>query len=559
MFNTNKRILFINFLIIIASVIIISRYFYIQILKYDELSQYLKRESERNIKEIMPRGEIYDKNGRLLACSIVKWDVVIMKNEFDYKDNNISILSEILNIPSRKIKEKLNQKKNYIKIKKFVEKDIYDKLIALQIKGVLLEPHQTRIYPLDSAKEIIGVSNENNGLTQLELVMDRYLKGNVIVKDVIKDNKGNIMKIINEVSEKKPAKIYLTIDYQIQSFLENTLEKYFHILNAKNIIAIVENAQNGFIEAAASYPPNYVNFKPFEFVYEPGSTFKSIILAAGFEENIIKEDDVFDCENGKWKINSKYIITDHEPLGKLKLVDIYTHSSNIGFAKIGIKIGIDKIYPYIKKFGFGLKYTQFPGESKGIIKDFKSYRDVDTMTTSYGYGIAVTPLQLVNAYTAIANNGNLLKPQIVSKIDDDGKITKYEKEEIRNVISMHTAERIKKIMIKVVEEGTGINAQIPGYYIGGKTGTSNKLDPKTLKYVKGENIASFCGFLTAKNPSYVILIIVDSSKKYKYGGQAAAPIFREIAKQIINIKNIRPEKEIDYSSIKEKKEQIILN
>jgi len=527
------------------------------------MSNYAQKEFRKKTTEIMPRGNIYDINGNLLATSIVKWDLVIMKNEFIKSNPHaISVIAKASNIPQTVIRKKLNLKRNYIKIAKKLEKDEYDQIrqaiIEHKIKGVILEPHQTRIFPLGVAKEIIGISNENKGLTQIEYVYDKYLEGNIITKEIVKDNRGNIIKVLNEISEKKPSDIYLTIELPIQAIVEDKIKKYYDILKPKNIIVIIQDVKTGFISALASYPPSYINLKPIEYVYEPGSTFKTIVLSAAFEEDIVKENDYIDCENGKWKVNKKDTITDHEPLKLVPLTEIYKHSSNIGFGKVGLKIGIEKLYGYIKKFGFGSKYTEFPGESRGIIKNYNQYREIDLITTSFGYSIAINPLQLINAYTAIANDGILLKPKIIYKISDNEKSI-AKPEIIRNVISKKTARRVKEMMISVVEEGTGINAYIDGYYIGGKTGTANKLDLKTNKYIKGKNITSFCGLLTAKNPLYTILVIVDDSEKFKYGGQTSAPIFAEIAKQIISIKNIPIEREIDYSKMKEKEKINIMN
>jgi cell division protein FtsI (penicillin-binding protein 3) len=563
--SSSCKVKIIQAITLITFFLIILRFFYIQIIKHNELSTYAKKEFKRKTTEIMPRGNIYDINGNLLATSIVKWDLVIMKNEFNKNSSStlaISIIARLLNMSEKEIQKKINSKNNYIKIAKMLEKDKYDQIENAikenKIKGVILEPHQTRIFPLQIAKEVIGISNENQGLTQVELIYNKYLEGNIIIKEIVKDNKGNVIKVLNEISEKKPSDIYLTIDSSIQAIVEDKIKKYYDILKAKNIIVIVQDAKTGFISALASYPQDYVNLKPIEYVYEPGSTFKTIVLSAAFEENLIKENDLINCENGKWKINEKHTITDHEPLGVVTLIEAYKHSSNIGFGKVGLKLGIEKLYTYIKKFGFATKYTDFPGESKGIIKDFDKYRETDLITTSFGYSIAINPLQLINAYTAIANNGVLLKPQILYKVSNDEK-TIAKPEIIREVISKQTADRVKEMMINVVEDGTGVNARIDGYYIGGKTGTANKLDLKTKKYIKGKNVTSFCGFITAKNPQYTILVIVDDSEKFKYGGQTSAPIFAEIAKQIISLKNIPIEREIDYSKINNKEKINIMN
>ncbi|MBP7796776.1 MAG: penicillin-binding protein 2 [Elusimicrobiales bacterium] len=557
--NLNKRFHIIKIFVIVSAIVIASRFFYIQIIKHSYLSNYAKKEYRRKTKEIMPRGNIYDINGNILASSIVKWDVVIMKKDFEYNKKNITSISSILNIPSRELESKIKNGKNYVKIKKYVEKDVYDKIKELKIRGVLLEAHQSREYPASVAREIIGMSNENKGLSNLELTYDKYLRGNIVSEDQIRDSRGNVIKVIEQATNDEPYDIYLTVDERIQSIVEQVAADYYNKLDPEKIIILVEDVKSGNISAMASYPPNYINLTPIEYVYEPGSTFKTVILSAGFNENIIKETDVFNCENGRWQINNRQAITDHEPLGNTVLRDVYAHSSNIGFAKVGLKIGIEKLYPYIKKFGFGSRYTDFRGESGGIVKDFKRYRDVDIITTSYGYGIAVTPLQLINAYTAIANRGVLIKPNLIYKMKrGEEEIGLSKREVIREVITENTAKRVTDMMINVVENGTGIAAQIPGYYIAGKTGTANKLNLKTGKYVKGANVTSFCGFFPATDPQYSMLIIVDNSKKYKFGSQTAAPIFSKIASYIISIKNIKKDRAIDYSKINAPKKQEVM-
>ncbi|MCX7641693.1 MAG: penicillin-binding protein 2 [Elusimicrobiales bacterium] len=542
MFFKKTRFFFIIIFFLILIISIIIRFFYLQILNHEKLSSLAKRKYEKKDKEITPRGKIYDINSNLLADSIISWDVVITTSIIQY--NEIKNISEILNISTKDITSKIKTTTKYLKIKKNIDKEKYD--LLKNFKSLYLEPHQARIYPLECAKEIIGLSNENNGLSGIELIYNKYLKGNIVIKDIIRDRKGNVIKIEEKEINEDPSDIYLTIEHDIQTIVESTIKNHFETLMADKIITIVQNIENGFISAAASYPQNLINFQPVEYVYEPGSTIKTMILSAGFEENFISEDDYINCENGTWKVNQKHTITDHEKLKTVTVKEVYAHSSNIGFAKIGLKIGIEKLYPYIRKFGFGTKYTDFFGESKGIIKDFAKYKEIDLITTSYGYGIAITPLQLINAYTAIANKGKLLQPYFVYKI-------KSEKEEkiisqpqvIRNVITQQTAERVIKMMIDVVEKGTGINARINGYTVAGKTGTANKLDLKTGKYIKGKNVTSFCGFFPASKPKYSILIIVDNSKKFQYGGQTSAPIFRDIAKQIISIRNIKPDRPFD--------------
>ncbi len=554
MFFKKSRILTVLLFFFLFSTIIIIKFFYLQILNHKKLESYAKKEYSRKVKELNPRGRIYDKNGNILADSIISWDVVITTSQISQTE--LSLISKATGVRLEEIRKKIKYNTKYLKIKKGINKETYD--MIKHLTSIYLEPHQTRIYPQGCAREIIGMANENAGLSGIELVYDKYLKGNITVKNIIKDIKGNIIKSKEEDLNDIPADIYLTIEYEIQSIVEQTLEKYFTLLSPEKIIAIVQDSNTGSIVAAASYPPNYINFMPVEYVYEPGSTMKTFILSAGFEENIIQENDYIDCENGIWKISSKYTITDHEKLGVVLLSDAYTHSSNIAFAKIGLKIGINRLYPYIRKFGFGTKYTQFSGESKGIIKDFDKYKEIDLITTSYGYSIAATPLQVINAYTSIATRGELLNPYFVNMIKRDEKeeIQTTKRSVIRNVLTPQTAERVIRLMIDVVENGTGINAKINGFTVAGKTGTANKLDLKTGKYIKGVNVGSFCGFFPASKPLYTILVIVDSSKKLKYGGQTAAPIFRDIAKQIISIKSIKPDKPFDIKKDDTKTENV---
>ncbi|MEI7481032.1 MAG: penicillin-binding protein 2, partial [Elusimicrobiota bacterium] len=285
--------------------------------------------------------------------------------------------------------------------------------------------------------------------------------------------------------------------------------------------------------------------EPVEWVYEPGSTFKTVTIAAALEKNVVTTKDTFYCENGAWALNSKVTIHDHEPEKTLTLSGVMERSSNIGTAKIGLKLGLEAYYLYTKAFGFGTKSgLGFPGESPGILRPIEKYRTVDLAVGSYGHGIAATPLQVVNAYSAVANGGELLETRLVDRITDTGGRIKFKNETavIRRVISKSTYATIKNILISVVDAGTGKNAGVPGYLIAGKTGTSKKIDPRTGKYITDKNVASFCGFFPADEPQYTILVILDNPKLFHYGGETAAPAFQDIVKKIITLKGIRPDK-----------------
>jgi len=294
----------------------------------------------------------------------------------------------------------------------------------------------------------------------------------------------------------------------------------------------------------ATWPADYQKIEPVEWVYEPGSTFKSMTLAAALEKGIVEEKDTFFCEKGAWAFNSKVILHDHEPEGTLNLSEVIERSSNIGTAKIGLKLGVKDFYLYTKAFGFGSKSgLGFHGESAGILRPLERFKPIDLAVGSYGHGIAATPLQVLNAYSALANGGRLFEPRLVDRISEfEGEeVFKNEPAVIRQVVSASVAERVKVILRSVVEKGTGKNADVAGYSISGKTGTSKKIDPKTGKYLTGRNVASFAGFFPLAKPQYVILVVLDNPKGLTYGGETAAPAFQEIAKKIITRKGLAPD------------------
>ncbi len=550
-FNFKKRAKLVSILIAIAGISAIIRLFYLQIISHKQIKNIGEKEFKRTITEINPRGRIYDSSGELLADSIMAWDLAVMKKELGNPNDLCSFISKLMLKDKNTCLKKISSAKNYVKIKKYIEMDKYkaisDFAAKNKIKGLIFEPHQKRIFPQETALEIIGIAREDRGLTGIELLYDNELKASISKKEVIKDRIGQTVFTGKEIETKKPADIYLTIDSKIQFFTEEILKKYTKDSGAKMGVAIVQEVKSGKIAALASWPTNRVNIVPFELVYEPGSTFKTITLSVALEEKVSNEKEVFYCEKGAWKFNSKVTLRDHKPEGNLNLREAFEKSSNIAFAKLGLRIGIEKMYLYIKSFGFGaICGLGFNGESPGILKDIKKYRDIDLAVNSFGHSIAVTPIQLINAYTAIANNGILLKPYVVERIKGEKEEKVFSKEEIRKVISEETAKKVINFLQGVVDNGTGINAFITGYSVAGKTGTANKLDPKTGKYMEKKNMVSFCGFFPASDPMYTILVIMDNPQKFHYGGEIAAPAFREIAKNIINLKNIKPDRDFDY-------------
>ncbi len=520
------------------------RLFWLQTVRHENLSETASKEFNRTVSEIGPRGRVFGAGGELLAQSIVAWDAGLFKKDLEDQDRAVAALTRTLALPPS-FRDKVRHAKNFVPIKKSLDRTACEQVKALELKGVALEPVQNRYYPAgDIARDIIGVTGEQKGLTGVELLYDKVLSGNISKRDVVRDAGGRVIFENRLQKESRPRDLHLTIDKDIQFFAQEAVRKAVEKSRADLGMALVQDPQSGRILAMASWPLNVEKIAPVEWVYEPGSTFKSITLAAALDKGIVSEKDTFFCENGAWAFNPKVTLHDHEPEGTLTLSGVIERSSNIGAAKIGLKLGVKDFYLYTKAFGFGSKSgLGFHGESAGLLRPLENFKQIDLAVGSYGHGIAATPLQVINAYSALANGGKLYEPRLVERV------TEFEGEEvfsnkpavIRQAIPPGIAGRVKAILRNVVINGTGKPAGIPGYSIAGKTGTSEKIDPRTGKYQKGRSVASFAGFFPVAEPRYTILVVLDNPKGLTYGGETAAPAFREIAKKIITLKGIKPD------------------
>lgn len=530
------------------------RLFWLQTVRHENLSEKASQEFKRTVSEVGPRGRVFDAGGELLAESIVTWDVSLLKKDLadeakarkdpGYPERVAADLAKTLSLP-RSFRAKFTKARNYVPVKRGLDRDAYEAVKALGHRGVTLEASQSRYYPAgDIARNIIGVTRADKGLTGVELLYDKVLSGNVSRREVVRDRVGRTIFEDTREKEAKPRDIHLTIDKNIQYFAQEAVKDAVEKNRADLGMALVQDPQSGRILAMASWPEDVEKLESVEWVYEPGSTFKSITLAAALDRGIAAERDTYYCEKGAWAFNSKVTLRDHEPEGTLTLSEVIERSSNIGTAKIGLKLGVKDFYLYTKAFGFGEKARLgFAGESAGLLRPLDRFKQIDLAVGSYGHGIAATPLQVLNAYSALANGGKLYEPRLVERITDSGgeEIFRNEPAVIRQVIPPGISGRVKRVLRSVVEKGTGKNAAVPGYSIAGKTGTANKIDPRTGKYMSGRNVASFAGFFPVPEPRYTILVVLDNPKGRVYGGETAAPAFQEIAKKIITLKGIKPD------------------
>ena len=554
-FNMKGRMRTLMFLALLCPIIIIGRLFYIQTFRHEEYTNKAERTIYDYLAQDRLRGKILDVNGRVLAESVRTHSCGISKRYVKDKDKTIAFLAETLKIPVEQINKKWKQAPKFFFVaKKIKPDDGYMQLVNILRtplgQGIELTPEYERLHPYgNSALDIIGAANsKNKGLSGVEQMFNDELSQDISRKRAKRIRGGDI--IYNRTLKEKPkiANIYLTIDEVAQYHAEQALAKAVEDLKPEHAIALVQEPATGNIIAAASYPVKDGQSLAFQFTYEPGSTFKTIAVASALDAGVITPESSIDMDGRNWHLAPGVTIRDKQHNKEaLTVPEVMQLSSNIGAGKIALMLGAKDLFKYIRDFGFGTKTDiNFNGESNGSVPSYPTWTKVDNATKGYGYGIAITPIQLINAYSAIANGGVLMEPHLIDRIEyADGRIEKRAKPiPIRNVFkNKETAPAMKKILQSVVEEGSGKRARITGYQVAGKTGTAEKLNQEG-GYAKRKHVASFCGFVPVSNPQFTILIVLDNPEKYSFGGTAAAPIFKQIAQPLLALRGVAPDKEI---------------
>lgn len=549
----NSRVIIISAILLIVLIVLILKLFTIQINKHEYYVRLAENQQYNSRDVKAERGLIKDVNEEVLCYTFNTVSFWVNKNLI--KGDKKKIIETI----ATKFSSELGKSKEYyinlikngknticIERKLPLEKAI--KLKHFYIDGLSYEEDFTRIYPYgNTACHILGfVNKEGKAEEGIEKYYDKYLKGKngklVFEKDVL----GRIISLDDKLSVNPDNgnSLILTINKNYQKILEEEIKKGLEKFGGESAVGIIMNPNTGEILALANSPDfdpaNFNNVKP-EYrknravtdPFEPGSTMKPITFSILFEETNTNENEIVNTENGIYSYK-KIKIKDSHKYSDLTVAQVLQVSSNIGTAKLSERIDNDIFYKYLRDFGFSNKTEiDLPSESEGRMTLPKNFTGITKAFMSFGYELLVTPLQLTTAYCALINGGNLYKPFIVKKIIDKNGNTIEEKEpqKIRTVISKNTSERIKKLMIDVVEKGTGTAAQLPDILVGGKTGTSQRLVDNS--YSSSHHNSSFIGFFPAENPKFVIFILLNSPSKAQYGGLVAAPIFHDVAKRII--------------------------
>lgn len=548
-----KRILIVFFFVTIAFFLITLRLFTIMILQHHHLTKKAERQHQKTIIIEPQRGTIYDRKGKELAISIDLESLYGVPSEMEDPDFVAAKLSTVLGMSPQSIEKRLEGHRSFIWLDRKIDPERVKKIKALSLNtreiGFITE--SKRFYPKRVlASHLLGfVGMDNHGLEGIELNYERYLSGEKGWLILERDALGrDIFPSNHNYRPPSPGNnLLLTIDEVIQYITEKELDKGIERWKAKSAIAIVMDPRTGEILAMGVRPdfnPNNIgNYRASEWrnraitdLYEPGSTFKVISAAAALEEGLVKPGDLFDCSRGMIEVGGRLIHDVHKN-GILTFSEVIQKSSNVGAIQIGMKLGKERFYKYIKGFGFGEKTgIDLPGEGSGKVREPRKWSGTSIGAISIGQEVSVTPLQVLRAFSAIANKGYLMRPYIVSEIrDNEGRVIKsFKPQVVRKVISEETSKRLTEILKTVVEEGgTATKAAIEGNMVAGKTGTSQKIDPKTGTYSHERYVSSFVGFLPADDPKLSIIVVVDEPQGSIYGGSVAAPIFKEIAEQAL--------------------------
>lgn len=557
-----NRLNFIFSLFISLLTFLLIRVAYLQLALAHNLSGLAKKQHTAIIELQPKRGTIYDRNRRPLVVSLNLDSVYANAREVKEKRKTAQLLSPVLNVSESFLLERLSRDKGFVWLKRKLTPAESARLKALGIKGIEFVKEPKRFYPNGSlASHLIGYADiDNKGLEGLELLYDECLKGSPGYRATFRDAKRR--PIASFEYEYFPSvdglDLVLTVDEIIQHIAEREIDRAMKDAHPKGACIIVMDPKTGDILALSNRPTYDIN--SFEKVspenkrnrvvtdmFEPGSVFKIVTAAAAIEKKVVGLNDKFFCENGEYKI-AGHILHDHKPHGWLTFRQVIEKSSNIGTVKVAQILGPSELYRFVKAFGFGeLTDIDLPGEVRGFIRPTSLWSKLSIGAIPMGQEVTVTPIQLACAISAIANGGGLVKPHIVKAVQDKhGEIIKsFEPTVLRRVLSEETAAIMRDILSGVVSKGTGRLAEVEGYKVAGKTGTSQKVEPDGT-YSHSKFVASFIGFAPVDDPKIAVVVMLDEPRPFYYGGVVAAPVFKRVAQNVLRYLEIKPERLMQF-------------
>jgi len=534
-----------------------------QVLDFGEWQQRALRQQSRTINVEPRRGIIYDRNGAELAMSIDVDSIFAVPSEIPEPETAASILGNVLHLDPQDILARMKASRNFAWVERKVDAETSARIRNLNLKGIYFRREPKRFYPKrELASQVLGyVGLDDEGLGGIELEFNDDLQGipgrELISVDARRKWFGR--------TERQPLpgqNVVLTIDSTIQYIAEKELAQGIADTKAIAGTVVVQNPRTGEILALANFPtfnPNVFNEVPREAlknravsdVYEPGSVFKTVTYSSAIEQHLTRPEELIDCQNGSINVFGMRI-RDHERLGTITVAQAFAHSSDVAAIKVGMRLGDERFAGYIHSYGFGQTTgIELPGETRGLAKPASRWSKVSIGAISMGQEIGVTPLQVISMVSTIANDGIYTPPRIVAGEVPPNASTKqvvFHPAQQHRVVSGETAVTMKKMMEGVVLFGTARRAILEGYSVAGKTGTAQKVDPKTGTYSKTKYIASFVGFAPVNEPALTVAVILDSAQGLHQGGQVCAPVWRRIMQQVLEYMHVPHDLEIRNDS-----------
>jgi cell division protein FtsI (penicillin-binding protein 3) len=577
-----RKLLFTRFMLIVAVFIVwiggISvRLVHLQVNQHEYLLAQAERQRTNIKKSKLMRGTIYDRNGAVLAMSVPVQTLYANPNEIDDLQNAAREIAKAAGLDAKTLLAKLNEAKSleraYVPLAKKLDADtvkrinkaLFDPNVKKQDEpkyaGLHWDEGQKRSYPYRTlASPTIGISNdEDRGIAGIEQSQNEILEGAIIKRYQERDRLGRVYDE-RVIEREAPRDVVLTIDKAVQIITEEALAQGVSNANARAGMALVIDPSNGEILSLANFPSfDPENLKAsnhdtsnqlVQHVYSPGSVFKLMTYGSALEKKLFKPTDMVDAGNGTIEV-AGHKFTDSHHVGRVTYAEAMAHSSNVCAIKTGLRVGKADFYSLLQKMGFGRRTgIELPAETGGILHKPENWNGDSLASMSIGYEIGVTPLQIATAFATIANDGVRNKPHIIKEIrDSEGNTISVTEPEQSPVVSPETAADLRVMLRQVVLTGTGKRARLDGYSSAGKTGTAWKFDSKTKRVERSKYVSSFVGFAPANDPKYVIAVVMDEPKSgARDGGSVAAPVFKEIAQQLLAIANVPRDLSDDMSA-----------
>jgi len=533
----------------------------LQVHQHDDLSARARNQQLGTIETSPTRGQVLDRQGRELARSIETESFFADPRDIPNTDETARRIAAITGQDRAELANRLREakasNKKFVWITRRLDVSTANKIDVLELSGVFSRKEPKRYYPNDSlAAHVLGfVGSDEVGLSGVEQYYNEKIRGDSGKLFLEMDRDRRAFESY-EVQPHPGQTVVLTIDQVIQYRTEQALSAAVQRAHAKSGTAIVMDPRTGEILALANAPsfdpnqPTSVSAESrsngaLQSIYEPGSTFKIVAYSAAIEKGLVKPEDKIDCQMGQITVAGR-LIHDHHPFGVLTVADALAQSSNVGAIKLGLLVGNESMYEFMRRLGFGSRTgIDLAGESPGILRPLNRWQPSSIGSLAMGQEIGVTPLQMATAYSVLANDGQLVKPHLVRELrSPDGTILYQAKPEMRRALKPETVVALRSMLEGVTLRGTARKAQLDGYSAAGKTGTAQKIDPRTHAYSATKYIGSFVGFAPVSNPAVVIIVVIDEPQGAYHGGDVAAPVFRQIAEQILPDLSVLPDVEL---------------